>query len=241
MTDSRKPYSPRDWSAHPAIIAPDYKSTRLRGATKPLIPIKQTLSELTGPVFGQDSLGDLDNDLTKNGRKDGEPLGERIIVSGKVVDELGRPQPNMLVEVWQANAAGRYVHKVDQHNAPLDPNFFGGGRCVTDENGFYRFYSIKPGAYPWGNHPNAWRPNHIHFSLFGPSLCTRLVTQMYFPGDPLLDLDPIFLATPEKARARLVSDFDLSLTEEEFALGYRFDIVLRGPQETPMETPMETA
>ena len=241
MTDSRKPYSPRDWSAHPAIIAPDYKSTRLRGATKPLIPIKQTLSELTGPVFGQDSLGDLDNDLTKNGRKDGEPLGERIIVSGKVVDELGRPQPNMLVEGWQANAAGRYVHKVDQHNAPLDPNFFGGGRCVTDENGFYRFYSIKPGAYPWGNHPNAWRPNHIHFSLFGPSLCTRLVTQMYFPGDPLLDLDPIFLATPEKARARLVSDFDLSLTEEEFALGYRFDIVLRGPQETPMETPMETA
>ncbi|GAB4394080.1 MAG: protocatechuate 3,4-dioxygenase subunit beta [Kiloniellaceae bacterium] len=241
MTDSRKPYSPRDWSAHPAIIAPDYKSTRLRGATKPLIPIKQTLSELTGPVFGQDSLGDLDNDLTKNGRKDGEPLGERIIVSGKVVDELGRPQPNMLVEVWQANAAGRYVHKVDQHDAPLDPNFFGGGRCVTDENGVYRFYSIKPGAYPWGNHPNAWRPNHIHFSLFGPSLCTRLVTQMYFPGDPLLDLDPIFLATPEKARARLVSDFDLSLTEEEFALGYRFDIVLRGPQETPMETPMETA
>jgi len=241
MTDSRKPYSPRDWSAHPAIIAPDYKSTRLRGATKPLIPLKQTLSELTGPVFGQDSLGDLDNDLTKNGRKDGEPLGERIIVSGKVVDELGRPQPNMLVEVWQANAAGRYVHKVDQHDAPLDPNFFGGGRCVTDENGVYRFYSIKPGAYPWGNHPNAWRPNHIHFSLFGPSLCTRLVTQMYFPGDPLLDLDPIFLATPEKARARLVSDFDLSLTEEEFALGYRFDIVLRGPQETPMETPMETA
>ena len=229
-------YSPRDWGAHPPVIAPDYKSTRLRGATKPLIPIRQSLSELTGPVFGQDSLGPLDNDLTKNGRKDGEPLGERIIVSGKVVDEVGRPQPNMLVEVWQANAAGRYVHKADQHNAPLDPNFFGGGRCVTDEQGVYRFYSIKPGAYPWGNHPNAWRPNHIHFSLFGPSICTRLVTQMYFPGDPLLDLDPIFLGTPEKARDRLISDFDLSLTEEEFALGYRFDIVLRGPWETPMET-----
>ena len=229
-------YSPRDWGAHPPVIAPDYKSTRLRGATKPLIPIRQSLSELTGPVFGQDSLGPLDNDLTKNGRKDGEPLGERIIVSGKVVDEVGRPQPNMLVEVWQANAAGRYVHKVDQHNAPLDPNFFGGGRCVTDEQGVYRFYSVKPGAYPWGNHPNAWRPNHIHFSLFGPSIATRLVTQMYFPGDPLLDLDPIFLGTPEKARDRLISDFDLSLTEEEFALGYRFDIVLRGPWETPMET-----
>ncbi len=229
-------YSPRDWGSHPPIIAPDYKSTNLRGATKPLIPIQQSLSELTGPVFGQDSLGEFDNDLTKNGRKDGEPLGERIIVSGKVVDELGRPQPNMLVEVWQANAAGRYIHKVDQHNAPLDPNFFGGGRCVTDDQGVYRFYSVKPGAYPWGNHPNAWRPNHIHFSLFGPSICTRLVTQMYFPGDPLLDLDPIFLASPEKARNRLISEFDLSLTEEEFALGYRFDIVLRGPWETPMET-----
>lgn len=229
-------YSPRDWGSHPPLIHPDYKSTRLRGATKPLIPIKQSLSELTGPVFGHDCLGELDNDLTKNGRKDGEPLGERIIVSGKVVDEVGRPQPNMLVEVWQANAAGRYVHKVDQHNAPLDPNFFGGGRCVTDEQGVYRFYSVKPGAYPWGNHPNAWRPNHIHFSLFGPSIATRLVTQMYFPGDPLLDLDPIFLGTPEKARERLISEFDLSLTEEEFALGYRFDIVLRGPWETPMET-----
>ncbi|MEO3431373.1 protocatechuate 3,4-dioxygenase subunit beta [Pelagibius sp. CAU 1746] len=240
MTDSPKPYAPRDWGSHPPLIAPDYKSTNLRGATKPLVPIKQSLSELTGPVFGQDSLGEFDNDLTRNGRKDGaapgEPLGERIIVSGKVVDELGRPQPDMLVEVWQANAAGRYVHKVDQHNAPLDPNFFGGGRCVTDDQGVYRFYTVKPGAYPWGNHPNAWRPNHIHFSLFGPSLCTRLVTQMYFPGDPLLDLDPIFLATPEKARGRLVSEFDLSLTEPDFALGYRFDIVLRGPRETPMET-----
>lgn len=229
-------YSPRDWGSHPPVIHPDYKSTRLRGATKPLIPIKQGLSEMTGPVFGHDSLGPLDNDLTKNGRKDGEPLGERIVVCGRVVDELGRPQPNMLIEIWQANAAGRYVHKVDQHNAPLDPNFFGGGRCVTDDNGVYRFYSVKPGAYPWGNHPNAWRPNHIHFSLFGPSLCTRLVTQMYFPGDPLLDLDPIFLGTPEKARDRLISDFDLALTEPEFALGYRFDIVLRGPWETPMES-----
>ncbi|MGF1631306.1 MAG: protocatechuate 3,4-dioxygenase subunit beta [Kiloniellaceae bacterium] len=229
-------YGPRDWGSHPPLIAPDYKSTRLRGATRPLIPIRQSLSELTGPVFGHDALGPLDNDLTRNGRKDGEPLGERILVAGRVVDEAGRPQPDMLIEVWQANAAGRYVHRTDQHDAPLDPNFFGGGRCVTDDEGFYRFYSVKPGAYPWGNHANAWRPNHIHFSLFGPSIATRLVTQMYFPGDPLLALDPIFLATPEPARERLVSAFDLSLTEADFALGYRFDIVLRGAKETPMET-----
>ncbi|HEY9548502.1 MAG TPA: protocatechuate 3,4-dioxygenase subunit beta [Kiloniellaceae bacterium] len=233
-------YTPRDWAAHPPLIAPDYKSTRLRGATKPLIPIRQSLSELTGPVFGQDCLGPLDHDLTRNGRKEGEPpgepIGERIVVSGHVLDEAGRPQPHTLVEVWQANAAGRYVHKTDQHDAPLDPNFFGGGRCVTDAEGVYRFYTVKPGAYPWGNHANAWRPNHIHFSLFGPGIATRLVTQMYFPGDPLLALDPIFLATPEQARGRLVAQFDLALTEPDFALGYRFDIVLRGPQETPMET-----
>jgi protocatechuate 3,4-dioxygenase beta subunit len=208
----------------------------LRGATKPLVPIKQSLSELTGPVFGHDALNEFDNDLTKNGRNGGEPLGERIIVSGKVVDEEGRPQPDMLVEVWQANAAGRYVHKVDQHDAPLDPNFFGGGRCVTDAQGVYRFMTVKPGAYPWPNHDNAWRPNHIHFSLFGPSIATRLVTQMYFPGDPLLALDPIFLGTPEKARDRLVANFDLDLTEAGYALGYRFDIVLRGSDETPRET-----
>ena len=229
-------YSPRDWGSHPPLIHPDYKSTVLRGATRPLVPIRQGLSELTGPVFGHDALNEFDNDLTKNGRKDGEPLGERIVVSGRVVDEAGRPQPDMLVEVWQANAAGRYVHKVDQHDAPLDPNFFGGGRCVTDETGSYRFLTVKPGAYPWPNHENAWRPNHIHFSLFGPSIATRLVTQMYFPGDPLLELDPIFLGTPETARERLISIFDLGLTEAGFALGYRFDIVLRGRDETPMET-----
>jgi protocatechuate 3,4-dioxygenase beta subunit len=229
-------YSPRDWGSHPPLIHPDYKSTVLRGATRPLVPIRQGLSELTGPVFGHDALNEFDNDLTKNGRKDGEPLGERIVVSGRVVDEAGRPQPDMLVEVWQANAAGRYVHKVDQHDAPLDPNFFGGGRCVTDETGSYRFLTVKPGAYPWPNHENAWRPNHIHFSLFGPSIATRLVTQMYFPGDPLLELDPIFLGTPETARERLISTFDLGLTEAGFALGYRFDIVLRGRDETPMET-----
>lgn len=227
--------TPRDWTAHPPLIHPEYKSTVKRGPTKPLVPIKQSLSELTGPVYGHETLQPLDNDLTKNGAKNGEALGERIVVTGRVLDELGRPQPNALVEIWQANAAGRYVHKNDQHAAPLDPNFFGGGRTVTDAEGRYHFYTIKPGAYPWPNHANAWRPNHIHLSLFGPSFASRLVTQMYFPGDPLLALDPIFLGTPEGARDRLVADFSLGVTEEGFALGYVFDIVLRGPKETPME------
>lgn len=227
---------PRDWKSHPRYIEPGYKSTALRGPTKPLIPLKHTLSELTGPVYGQDSVGPLDADLTRNGRRSGEPLGERIIVTGRILDENGRPVPNTLIEVWQANAAGRYIHKADQHNAPLDPNFFGGGRCLTDAQGHYRFYTVKPGAYPWGNHANAWRPNHIHFSLFGPSFLTRLVTQMYFPGDPLLDLDPIYLALPSGVRERLISRFSIDVTEQGFALGYVFDIVLRGQSETPMET-----
>ncbi len=227
--------TPRDWASHPPFIWPNYKSTGLRGPTKPLIPLKAGLSELTGPVYGQDSVGPLDADLTRNGARDGEPLGERIVVTGRVLDEAGRPVPDTLIEIWQANAAGRYIHEADRHDAPLDPNFFGGGRCATDSDGRYRFYTIKPGAYPWGNHDNAWRPNHIHFSLFGPTIATRLITQRYFPGDPLLDLDPIFLGTPETARGRLVSRFDLGTTEAGFALGYRFDIVLRGRDETPME------
>lgn len=229
-------YRPRDWGSHPPYRHDAYKSTVLRSPTRPLVPMKQTLSELTGPVYGHESVSALDADLTRNGAKNGEPLGERIIVTGRVLDEDGRPVRNTLVEVWQANAAGRYIHKVDQHAAPLDPNFFGGGRCVTDDEGRYTFRTIKPGAYPWGNHFNAWRPNHIHFSLLGPSIATRLVTQMYFPGDPLLDLDPIFLGTPEEARERLISKFDIGVTEPDFALGYQFDIVLRGRNETPMET-----
>jgi protocatechuate 3,4-dioxygenase beta subunit len=233
MSDT--PFAPRDWGAHPPYIHPAYKSTPLRGPTKPLIPLKQTLSELTGPVYGHESVGKLDADLTRNARKNGEPLGERIIVTGRVLDEDGRPQANTLLEIWQANAAGRYIHKVDQHDAPIDPNFHGGGRCVTDSDGRYRFYSVKPGAYPWGNHHNAWRPNHIHFSLFGASFLTRLVTQMYFPGDPLLDLDPIYQGAPQGARERLVSKFSIDVTEPEFALGYEFDIVLRGRGATPME------
>lgn len=232
MTDILKP---RDWGSHPPYLHPDYRSTGLRGPTKPLIPVAASLSELTGPVYGHEVVRELDADLTRNGATNGEPLGERIIVAGRVLDEDGRPQPNTLIEIWQANAAGRYIDRGDNHNAPIDPNFFGGGRCVTDNNGFYRFMTVKPGAYPWGNHTNGWRPNHIHFSLFGPSFATRLITQMYFPGDPLLDLDPIYLGTPEAARDRLIGNFSLNVTEEGFALGYTFDIVLRGRDETPME------
>ncbi|HWP19916.1 MAG TPA: protocatechuate 3,4-dioxygenase subunit beta [Burkholderiaceae bacterium] len=231
------PLGPRDWSSHPPYIYPGYKSTVLRGPTKPLVPLKDNLRQLRAPVYGHEAIGPLDHDLTRNAAKNGEPLGERIIVTGRVLDERGRPVRGALVEIWQANAAGRYVHKVDQHDAPLDPNFLGAGRCLTDDEGRYRFLTIKPGAYPWGNHPNAWRPNHIHFSLFGEYFGSRLVTQMYFPGDPLLALDPIFQGTPERARDRLVSRFTLEVTEPGYALGYEFDIVLRGPNETPMETP----
>ena len=189
----------------------------------------------TGPVYGHEAVGALDNDLTKNAVRNGAPLGERIVVTGRVLDENEKPLPNMLVEIWQCNAAGRYVHTADQHDAPLDPNFLGAGRCVSDPDGNYRFYTLKPAAYPWGNHDNAWRPAHIHFSLLGPSLATRLVTQMYFPGDPLLGLDPIFMTVPETSRDRLVCEFSLDVTEPEFALGYVFDIVLRGDEATPLE------
>lgn len=227
--------SPRDWSSHSGYICTPYKSTILRGPTKPLVPLKPALKNLLAPVYGHEIVGEFDHDLTRNARQNGEPIGERIVVTGRVTDEDGRPVRNTLVEIWQANAAGRYVHKVDQHDAPLDPNFLGAGRCMTDNEGRYTFVSIKPGAYPWGNHPNAWRPNHIHLSLFGQYFASRLVTQMYFPGDPLLALDPIYQGTPEKARERLVAQFSLDVTRPDVALGYVFDIVLRGPQQTPME------
>ena len=227
--------SKRDWNIHPPYLYPAYKSTILRSPSKPLVPVKHSLSELTGPVYGDEVIGELDNDLTKNGVQNGEPLGERIIVSGRVTDENGKPVKNTLIEVWQANAAGRYIHKTDQHNAPLDPNFFGGGRCLTDNEGNYKFLTIKPGAYPWGNHTNAWRPNHIHFSLFGNNITSRLITQMYFPGDPLFKYDPIFNSIPEKYRHLLISTFNIDLTQEGFALGYEFNIVLRGKNETPFE------
>lgn len=227
--------SKRDWSVHPPIISPGYKSTILRGPKKPLITIDENLMDSRLPVYGESAIGKWDHDLTKNSRINGEPQGERIVVCGTVMDETGRPIPNTLVELWQANAAGRYVHRVDQHDAPLDPNFLGAGRTMTDENGFYKFYTIKPGAYPWGNHPNAWRPNHIHFSLFGTHLESRLVTQMYFPGDPLLAYDPVFNSNPEAGRKLLIAAFKLDHTEPDFALGYEFNIVLRGRNATPFE------
>ena len=225
-----------DWSIQPPYLYPGYKSTVKRAPRKPLIPMEHTLSELTGPVYGHDDIDPLDNDLTKNAAKNGEPLGERIIVVGRVTDEAGRPVRNALLEVWQANAAGRYLHKVDQHDAPLDPNFHGSGRTLTDDNGIYRFTTIRPGAYPWRNHNNAWRPMHIHFSVFGVNFMQRLVTQMYFPGDPLLPLDPIYNGIPdEEARQRLVSTYDHEVTQPEWALGFRFDIVVSGPRQTPFE------
>jgi protocatechuate 3,4-dioxygenase beta subunit len=198
--------------------------------------LPHTLSEITGPLFGTDEVKPDDCDLTHaNG---GQPIGERIVVGGRVLDENGRPVPHTLVEIWQANAAGRYRHPVDRHDAPIDPNFTGCGRALTDAEGQYRFVTIKPGAYPWLNHPNAWRPAHIHFSLFGPAFCTRLVTQMYFPGDPLLSRDPMYASVADKAaRQRLIASFDWQTTMPQFALGYQFDIVLRGPNQTKLEKP----
>jgi protocatechuate 3,4-dioxygenase beta subunit len=219
----------------PPADTPVYRATALRHPKQPLVVLAPSLTERTGPVFGHDAIGPLDHDLTR--QHAAEPAGQRIVVEGRVLDEDGRPVPHTLIEVWQANAAGRYAHKVDQWRAPLDPNFSGGGRALTDADGRYRFVSIRPGAYPWGNHDNAWRPAHIHFSLFGQAFLTRLVTQMYFPGDPLLALDPIYNSVPDAAaRGRLIASFDLDLTEPGFALGYHFDLVLRGSGETPMES-----
>jgi protocatechuate 3,4-dioxygenase beta subunit len=208
-----------------AVDWPAYRSTRLRHPTRPLVPLPDRFADLEGPVFGEGSLEPHDDDLTVHG--EGEPLGERIIVQGRVVDEDGRPIRGELVEIWQANAAGRYRHDTDQHPAPLDPNFTGGGRCLTDADGRYRFVTVKPGAYPWANHENAWRPAHIHFSVFGRTFTQRLVTQMYFPGDPLFDYDPIFQAVRDpRARELLVARFDLGVTRPDWALGYAWDIVL---------------
>ena len=219
---------------HPRLATPEYRSTLLRAPRRPPVPLRQGLTEITGPLLGAERVTPADADLTT--RHPGEPLGERIIVTGRVLDSGGRPVPDTLVEIWQANAAGRYAHRVDDHPAPLDPNFDGAGRCMTDSLGRYRFVTIKPGAYPWKNHLNAWRPQHIHFSLFGRAFTQRLITQMYFPGDPLFAQDPIFNSVPDPAaRQRMICAFDLALTEPEWALGYRFDIVLRGPEATVFE------
>jgi protocatechuate 3,4-dioxygenase beta subunit len=225
-----------DWQVQPPFLHPPYKSTVERAPKNPLIILPTSLSEFTGPVFGEEKIRPLDNDLTKNSVVNGEPLGERIIVTGRVVDDSGHPVREALIEVWQTNAAGRYRHRNDQHHAPLDPNFTGYGRMLTDKQGEYRFTSITPGAYPWGNHENAWRPPHIHFSVFGSMFISRLVTQMYFPGNSLLALDPIFNSVPnEKGRERLIAKYAHDVTEPVWALGYRFDIVLCGSQMTPFE------
>jgi protocatechuate 3,4-dioxygenase beta subunit len=217
---------------HPPLDSPAYGSTRLRHPTQSPLVIPHTVTEMTGPALGERDLGPLDADLTR--QHDGEPLGERIIVHGRVLDGNGRPLRNTLVEIWQANAGGRYMHDLDRHPAPLDPNFSGAGRCLTDDEGRYRFVTIKPGAYPWKNHHNAWRPAHIHFSLFGRAFVQRLVTQMYFPGDPLFGQDPIFNSVPDPAaRERMIAAFDLDATVPEWALGYQYDLVLRGRDATP--------
>jgi protocatechuate 3,4-dioxygenase beta subunit len=228
------PYNRLDPQCQPDYQCEAYRSTLRRAPSKPLIVLPHTLTEETGPVFGHDAVRDGDDDLTR--QHSGEPIGERIIVTGRVLDEDGRPMPRTLIEIWQTNAAGRYAHAIDHHAAPLDPNFTGGGRTLTGDDGCYRFTTIKPGAYPWRNHENAWRPAHIHFSLFGPAFVTRLITQMYFPGDPLLPRDPVLCSIPdERARERLVAGFDLQATVPEWALGYRFDIILRGREGTPFE------
>jgi protocatechuate 3,4-dioxygenase beta subunit len=221
---------PLDWA--------DYRSTELRHPKNALVEFPNTLTEVTGPLLGEGRLRELDHDLTR--QHAGEPLGQRINLSGRVLDGDGRPIPNTLVEIWQANAAGRYAHRVDNWPAPLDPNFTGVGRCVTDSEGRWKFVTVMPGAYPWGNHHNAWRPRHIHFSLFGRAFAQRLVTQMYFPGDPLFSEDPIFNSVRDpKARERMISSFDWNTTEDSWALGFTWDIVLRGRDETLFEEPHE--
>jgi protocatechuate 3,4-dioxygenase beta subunit len=233
MTGLRR-YRPTAKGTHPPNDFAEYGSTKLRHPKQPPVSIPQTLSEITGPVSGFERFGPVEIDLTTQHAAPAQ--GERIIVEGRILDEDGKPIPHTLVELWQANAAGRYRHDADQHDAPLDPNFSGAGRAITDADGRYRFVTIKPGAYPWRNHANAWRPAHLHFSLFGPSFLTRLITQMYFPGDPLLAHDPIFNSTSDpEARARMVSTFDFALTKPEWALGYRFDMVVRGRHATPAE------
>jgi len=227
------PFRPYVKNTQPPYDAPEYGSTHKRHPKQPLVHVAHTITETTGPQHSQSQFPSIIDMSVSDGRA---ALGERIVVRGRITDEENRPVPNTMVEVWQANCAGRYAHPRDQHDAPLDPNFKGEGRVFTDADGWYQFTSIKPGAYPWRNHWNAWRPNHIHYSFFGPGFATRLITQMYFPGDPLLPLDPIFNTVPdEQARERLIAKFDIEITKPEWALGYRFDVVLRGRHTTVQE------
>ena len=236
-SDDWDSFAPPPPGTHPPLDAPAYRSTALRHPRHALVrldPAKADATELTGPVFGEDAVTAADADLTIG--RDGEAVGQRIVVTGRLVDSAGRPITSSLVEIWQANASGRYRHRNDQWPGALDPNFTGGGRALTDDDGWYRFTTIKPGAYPWGNHPNAWRPAHIHFSVFGRAFTQRLITQMYFPDDPLFFQDPIFNAVPDPAaRQRLIARYDHDVTRPEWALGFRFDLVVRGPAATPFE------
>jgi protocatechuate 3,4-dioxygenase beta subunit len=228
------PHYPLVDGVHPPLDSPGYRSTALRHPKQPLLLLPQRLTEITGPVLGEGRVGELDHDLTRQHAD--EPQGQRIVVHGQVLEADGRPVPGTLIEIWQANAAGRYRHVIDNWPAPLDPNFTGVGRCLTDSRGYFRFVTVKPGAYPWKNHDNAWRPAHIHFSLFGRAFTQRLVTQMYFPDDPLFFQDPIFNAVrDEHARQRMVAAYDHTATEPEWALAFRFDIVLRGERATVFE------
>jgi protocatechuate 3,4-dioxygenase, beta subunit len=217
--------------AHPPYLYPDYKSTRLRAPAQPLVRVAPSPLEAAGPTFPEHFVRDSEADLTTWGKS--APLGEKMVLVGRVLDEDGRPVRRSLVEIWQANASGKYPHPVDDHEAPLDPNFLGKGQVLTDDEGRYRVVTIKPGAYPWQNHAFAWRPAHIHLSLFGNAYAQRLITQMFFPGDPLLVIDPIFNSVPEAGRRLLIADLDLEHGVEGVALGYRFDVVLRGPRATP--------
>ncbi len=222
-----------DAGVHPPYLYPGYKSTLLRAPRQPQVRVAPNPLDAAGPMFPKRFVKDAEADLTTWGK--GAPLGEKMVLVGRVLDEDGRPVRGSLVELWQANASGRYAHPVDTHDAPLDPNFYGKGQVLTDDEGRYRFVTIKPGAYPWENHPFAWRPAHIHLSLFGNAYAQRLITQVFFPGDPLLPIDPIFNSVPdEAARLRMVADLALEHGIEGIALGYRFDIVLHGPRATPM-------
>ena len=233
-------YYQRDRAWHPPAFTPDYKTSVLRSPRRALLSLENTISELTGPVFGPERLGPLDNDLIVNYAKTGDAIGQRLIVYGRVLDEDARPAPGVLVEFWQANAGGRYRHHKEGYRAALDPNFGGCGRCITDDKGRYWFRTVKPGAYPWPNRVNDWRPAHIHFSVFGRAFLQRLVTQMYFEGDPMIWQCPIVATIPSReAIETLVAALDRQATTHMDSLAYKFDIVLRGRRQTLFENKLE--